>query len=134
MRGDIRLKTDREVTAADTRDYHIAIFGAPWTNPLIERALRQAPIRWTRDAIAAGSRKFDAANHMLSMIYPNPSNPKRYVVINSGHTFHEPDFKGTNALLYPRVGDWAVTDVRTGDVVAEGIFDRNWRLPQSNGN
>jgi len=52
------------------------------------------------------------------------------VVINSGHTFHEADFQRTNALLYPRVGDWAITDVRTGTVVAEGSFNRNWQLPQ----
>jgi hypothetical protein len=67
---------------------------------------------------------------MLSMIYPNPANRRRYVVINSGHTFHEADFQGTNALLYPRVGDWAITDVRTGTVVAEGSFNRNWQLAQ----
>ena len=51
------------------------------------------------------------------------------MVINSGHTFHEAEFKGTNALLYPHVGDWAVTDIRTGAVVAEGVFNRNWQLP-----
>ena len=36
---------------------------------------------------------------------------------------------GTNALLYPRVGDWCVTEIATGKVVAEGVFDRNWKLP-----
>ena len=41
------------------------------------------------------------------MIYPNPLDPTRYVVVNSGHTFGEKEFKGTNALLYPRLGDYA---------------------------
>jgi len=129
MRGDIRVKTDRELTAAEIDANHIVVFGTPWTNPLIESAVRKSPIRWTKGTIIVGNRKFDGKTHILSMIYPNPSNPKRYIVINSGHTFHEADFKGTNALLYPRVGDWAVTDVRSGAVVAEGVFDRNWRLP-----
>ena len=40
------------------------------------------------------------------MIVPNPLNPDRYVVFNSGHTFHEEEFKGTNALLYPI---WGIT-------------------------
>ena len=31
-----------------------------------------------------------------------------YVVLNSGHTFHEDAFRGTNALLYPRLGDYAL--------------------------
>ena len=80
------------------------------------------------EAIVVGDREFDSATHMLSMIYPNPQNPKRYLVINSGHTFHDAEFKGTNVLLNPRVGDWAVTDIGTGKVVAEGVFDRNWKL------
>jgi hypothetical protein len=131
MRGDVRIKSDRDLTPADIEANHIVVFGTPSTSPLIARVLRSAPIRWTRGTIAVGSLKFDGKTHTLSMIYPNPANPKRYIVINSGHTFHEADFKGTNALLYPRVGDWAVTDVRTGEVVAEGTFDRNWRLPET---
>jgi dienelactone hydrolase len=128
MRGDIRVKTDRQLRPPEIEANHIVVFGTPSTNPLIAHAMRTAPIRWTKGAITVGARKFDGKTHMLSMIYPNRSNT-RYIVINSGHTFHEADFKGTNALLYPRVGDWAITDVRTGAVVAEGVFDRNWRLP-----
>jgi hypothetical protein len=130
MRGDIRVKNDREVTPPDVRDYNIVVFGTPSTNPMIGRALVSTPIRCTADSIVVGSRKYDAAHHMLSMIYPNPANRRRYVVINSGHTFHEADFQGTNALLYPHIGDWAITDVRTGTVVAEGSFNRNWQLAQ----
>ena len=128
MRGDVRTKAAPEVTAADHENANIVAFGTPGTNPLIARLLDYAPIHWTKDAIVVGSRKFDASTHMLAMIYPNPDNPRRYIVINSGHTFHESDFKGTNALIYPRAGDWAVTDIQTGRVVAEGVFDRNWQL------
>jgi pimeloyl-ACP methyl ester carboxylesterase len=128
MRGDVPVKTVSEVTPADQRDASIVAFGTPATNSLIAHALKNAPIHWTAKSISVGSRHFDAATHLLSMIYPNPQNPGRYVVINSGHTFHEADFKGTNVLLYPRVGDWAVTEVASGKVVAEGVFDRRWRL------
>lgn len=127
MRGDVRVKTDRDLTSADVRDNNIVVFGTPATNPLLQRSLTGTPAHWTKDDITIAGRKFDAATHMLSMIYPNPANRAKYVVINSGHTFHEKDYLGTNALLYPRVGDWAVTDVRTGEVVAEGVFDRNWK-------
>lgn len=127
MRGDVRIKSDRELTAADVRDHNIIAFGTPATNSVIQRALAGTPARWTKESIQIAGRTFDAATHSLSMIYPNPSNRNRYLVINSGHTFHEKDYLGTNALLYPRVGDWAVTDTRTGEVVAEGVFDRNWK-------
>jgi predicted esterase len=128
MRGDIRTKPAAALTAADQRAHHVVLFGTPASNPRIAAALSKTPVRWTSKQIRVGSRSFDAATHMLSMIHPNPSAPERYLVINGGHTFHEADFKGTNALLFPRVGDWAVTDVRTGAVAAEGVFDRNWQL------
>jgi hypothetical protein len=128
MRGDVPVKTVAELTTSDAQRASMVAFGSPATNPIIEKAVRTTPIHWTEQSITVGDRKFDAATHMLSMIYPNPENPKRYLVINSGHTFHEPEFKGTNVLLYPRVGDWAVTDIATGKVVAEGVFDRNWKL------
>jgi len=128
MRGDVPVKTVREMTKPDEQSSNIVAFGTPANNSVIAHAVKTTPIHWTDNEIVVGDRKFDSTTHMLSMIYPNPDNPKRYLVINSGHTFHEPEFKGTNVLLYPRVGDWAVTDIATGKVVAEGVFDRNWKL------
>jgi hypothetical protein len=69
------------------------------------------------------------------LIYPSPLNPGRYVVLNSGHTFHAEDFRKTNALLYPRLGDYAVLKLPPGkedplaaEVLRAGLFDDFWRL------
>jgi hypothetical protein len=51
----------------------------------------------------------------------------RYIVLNSGHTFGEKEFRGTNALLFPRLGDYAVLK-RDGTVVLAGLFGENWEL------
>ena len=64
---------------------------------------------------------------MPVLIYPNPLNPKRYVVINSGHTFGDEDFRGTNALLYPRLGDYSVV-TPGGDVKLSGFFNESWQF------
>jgi hypothetical protein len=70
------------------------------------------------------------------MIYPNPLNPSRYVVVNSGHTFHEAEFRGNNALVYPRLGDFAVLRPDTNKVTVDtpveqaGFFGDHWELPQ----
>lgn len=128
MRGDVPVKPLSELAPADIRNRNIVAFGSPASNALIARAVKATPVQWTAQSIVVGDRQFDASTHMLSMIYPNPENPKRYLVINSGTTFHEADYKGTNALLYPRVGDWAVTEIASGKIVAEGVFDRNWKL------
>ena len=73
-----------------------------------------------------------------SLIFPNPLNPTRYVVINSGHTLHDAEFIGTNALLFPRLGDIAVQQFESskGGGFTETTqwatsFDSHWKLPQS---
>ena len=59
------------------------------------------------------------------------------MVLNSGHTFHEDAFQGTNALLYPRLGDYALLQLAPTErdplatkVVTAGLFDEFWKLPK----
>ena len=67
---------------------------------------------------------------MPVLIYPNPLNPKRYVVLNSGFTFREYDYLN-NARQVPKLPDFAVIDIdvpvsaRAGGVVAAGFFTRS---------
>ena len=56
-------------------------------------------------------------------------------MLNSGHTFHAADFRGTYALLYPRLGDYAVLkptptekDPTAAEVVTAGLFDDSWQI------
>jgi hypothetical protein len=88
------------------------------------------PIRWSRTGITVGAQTFGAADHVPVLIYPNPLNSTRYVVINSGHTFGDADFRGTNAWLYPRLGDYSVLKAN-GDVVLSGFFDEQWQFKRS---
>jgi hypothetical protein len=61
------------------------------------------------------------------LILPNPRSPNKYIVLNSGHTFHEADFKGTNALLFPRLGDYSLIHAPTNSVIFSRMLDVNWR-------
>jgi hypothetical protein len=113
------------------------LFGDPESNPVIAEALPMLPITWTKEKLVVNGVEYDAKTHVPVLIYPNPLAPGHYVVLNSGHTFHEADFKGTNALLYPRLGDWAVIkptptakDPAAFQVVAAGLFDENWQFPK----
>jgi dienelactone hydrolase len=127
LRGDVRVKDDRAIAARDIADYNLILFGDPGSNSVIADIVGKLPIRWTKTAIAVGTRTFTAADHIPVLVYPNPLNPKRYVVINSGHTFGDADFRGTNAWLYPRLGDYSVLTA-TGDVALSGFFDELWRI------
>jgi hypothetical protein len=73
------------------------------------------------------------------MIYPNPLNPKKYVVINSGITFRE-YAQPNNALQIAYLPDYAVVDLTTppgprwpGKIAAAGFFGENWQLQPNDG-
>ena len=128
MRGDVPVKDAASVSAADIASSNLVLFGDPASNALIAKVAPKLPVKWTADAIELGGKSFDAKSHTLVMIYPNPLNPARYVVLNSGHTMGQKEFMGTNALLYPRLGDYAVIETATGTVKLAGLFDESWRV------
>jgi hypothetical protein len=125
MRADLPIKDDSDVTPEDIEKYHLILFGDPGSNVLIEQLMPQLPFTWSRQTVNMG-KDYPASEHVPVLITVNPKNHHRYVVLNSGHTFGAEDFAGTNALLYPRLGDYAVFRT-SGEVVANGFFDEYWR-------
>jgi len=144
MRGDLPVKDDTDVTEADVRDRHLILFGDPGSNSWIARALPNLPVAWTRDEVSLGGQAQSAKDHAPILICASPLAPDRYMVINSGHTFHEKEFAAFNYLLFPRLGDWAVMKVTQGagqwrpessrfpeEAVRAGYFDEGWREARS---
>lgn len=135
MRGDVRIVDDTDVTAEMIADNHLILFGDPQSNSVLRKVLPELPLKWESDRIGVGARTWTAADHGVALIYPNPLNRSRYVVVNSGHTFHEKDFQSSNAWLFPRLGDIAVQQVSK---TAEGqisattmwseLFNAAWQL------
>ena len=127
MRGNLPVKNDSEVTEADVRDKHLILFGDPGSNSWIAKALPHLPATWSRDDLRLGDQVKSAKDHAPAFISASPLAPNRYVVINSGHTFHESEFAAFNYLLFPRLGDWAVFEVKPEKVVSAGYFDETWK-------
>jgi hypothetical protein len=133
MRGDVRVKKASEVTPDDNKNYNLVLWGDPVSNPLIARLLPKLPVQWTKDAITVGSKSVPAANGVVAMIYPNPFNPAKYIVLNSGLTFREN--QKSNAVQNPQLPDWALIDLSTppdglvpGKVVAADFFNESWKV------
>jgi dienelactone hydrolase len=127
LRADVPTVADGDLTETEIRENHLILFGDPESNRVLAKIAGRLPIVWNTKEIRVGERIFDAANHVLVMVAPNPLNPDRYVVLNSGHTFGETEFRGTNALLFPRLGDYAVLTL-AGRVATAGYFDENWKI------
>jgi hypothetical protein len=130
MRGDIRVKDDKSVSAADIANYNLVLFGDPGSNVMIAKVLGGLPIQWTKNEITVGAQKFPTADHTLVLIYPNPLNPQKYVVLNTGQTFSaNRTIAGTESVFFPRIGDYAVLTTG-GATKTAGFFDESWRLKQ----
>jgi hypothetical protein len=141
MRGDLPVKEDQDITEEDIAGRHLILFGDPSSNSLIAQVVDGLPLQWTKEQIKLGGQTYASAEHVPVLIYPSPlSTNLRYIVLNSGHTFHAADFRGTNALLYPRLGDYAIVKPApaanapaTAQVVRAGLFDDYWQVKEPHG-
>jgi hypothetical protein len=129
-----RAKDDKEIGDADIAQHNLILWGDPGSNAVLAKIADKLPIRWTAESIQVGERKFSTAGHVPVLIYPNPLNPQRYVVLNSGFTFREYDYLN-NARQVPKLPDFAVIDMDVprssrapGGVVEAGFFNDAWQL------
>ncbi|HLX46620.1 MAG TPA: alpha/beta hydrolase-fold protein [Bryobacteraceae bacterium] len=130
-RAHVRVKDDKDVTDADFAKYNVALFGDPGSNRWIAKVQGKLPLRWTRENVSFGEQSFAAADSMPVMIYPNPLNRARYIVINSGLTIEEREYNSDYSM--PQLGDFAVLKVKGGgvpEVAYAGLFDESWQLPK----
>ncbi len=134
FRGDARVKDDAAITDADIAEHNLVLWGDPSSNKLLAKIADKLAIKWDAAGVRVGSQTFASANHVPVMIFPNPLNPKKYVVLNSGFTFREYDYLN-NARQTSKLPDWAVVDVNSpvtsrlpGAIAAAGFFGERWEL------
>ena len=101
---------------------------------VLAKVLPKLPIRWDAYALTIGKNNYSAAEHAPILIYPNPLNPSRYVVLNSSFTFREGSTV-SNSQQTPKLPDWAIIDLKTppsakwpGAVVNAGFFGEQWQF------
>lgn len=135
FRGKVPVIKDTEVTPDIMAEKSLILFGDPGSNSTLAQFLPRLPVKWTKDALVVHGKRYDPETRAASFVYINPMNARRYVVVNSGHTFHEPDFKNSNAWLFPRLADIAVQHFEKTDngyketVEWADFFNNAWRLP-----
>ncbi|HUR59348.1 MAG TPA: hypothetical protein VM029_16655 [Opitutaceae bacterium] len=132
-RGDAPVKDDRSVSADDIANRNLILWGDPSSNAIVAKIVAQLPVQWDAKTLTFRGQTYPAANHAPILVFPNPLNPKRYVVLNSGIDFRA-DGYGNNALQTPKLPDWAIVDLRTpagprwpGKMVDAGFFDEDWK-------
>jgi hypothetical protein len=134
-RGELPITNEYGITPNEIMEKHLILFGDPSSNFLLANILPKLPLKWTKDEIEFAGKKYKASEHVPVMIFPNPLNPQRYVVLNTGHTFPSEDYNKTNAMLYPRLGDYAILrmtptakNAAAYEVATAGLFDESWQV------
>jgi len=127
FRGDARVKNDTDVTDDDIKNHNLILWGDPKSNAILAKIADKLPLKEFGDST------------VTLLIYPNPLNPKKYVVLNSGFTFREYDYLN-NARQVPKLPDYAVVDVTNGSnsrypgkIVRAGFFGEKWELLPNDG-
>jgi len=134
MRGNDRVVIDTDLTQDQIAAFNLVCFGDFYGNRFLASIAGGLPVQWQDDQITVGGQSFDAASHALTMVYPNPKNPSRYVVVNSGLTFREFS-NSTNSRQIAMLPDWAVIDITKpadgifpGRIAAADFFDESWQV------
>ncbi len=134
FRAKPRVVDDIDLTRDDIENSNLILWGDAGSNLLIERIIDQLPLNWTSDTLALGQAEAGAVTHVPVLIFPNPLNPNRYVVLNSGFTFSRFGHM-SNATQTPKLPDWALVDItkpyNAGDpdcIAAAGFFNERWQL------
>ncbi len=127
FRGDARVKDDSQVSDADIAAHHLVLFGDPQSNKLLARIVDKLPIHWSAQTVKVGDKTFPAATHAPAFIFPNPLNPRRYVVVNSGFTFAAAG-NASNAQQTPKLPDYAVFEMAGNTVALADFFNEQWQV------
>ena len=134
FRGDVIIRPDIEVTEKDLAHSNLILWGDADSNAVIADIIHRLPISWDEEKIKVGDTKYSAKDHSLILIYPNPLNEEKYIVLNSSFTFREFAYLN-NARQVPMLPDWAIVDLKTkagfvspGKVEKAGFFDEKWQL------
>ncbi len=134
FRGDAQVRRDTAITDAEIASSNLILWGDPGSNKVLARIADQLPVKWRADGVMVGNNRYPADTHVPILIYPNPLNPKKYIVLNSGFTFREFDYLN-NARQTPKLPDYAVVDTTTppdtrypGRIVLAGFFNESWQL------
>ena len=126
------VKEQHWLRQADRAKYHVVLFGDPGSNKWIAKLDGRLPVKWSRDTITIGGHSFPAKESFPALIYPNPLNPAKYVVLNTGLTIEDRGYNGDYGT--PLWGDYAIVKAKTGadvpDLLVAGLFDEGWKLPE----
>ncbi len=129
-------KADTQVTPADIETHSLVIVGTPEGNTLLRKVAPHLPITVQGNAILVGAKRYPGENNAAALIYPNPLNPARYVVVHTAASLRGLFYAAHLPEILPDyiVYDGSTWQRKMGRVLDErpvldaGFFDKHWQV------
>lgn len=124
------VRSEKEISENDIRQAHLVIFGSPQNSELLAKIAKKLPVQLDDKNILIKSRAFEGETVAIRLIYPNPVNPEKYLVI----------FGALTPQAYQSLPEWRPNDRKFenqpeitiydgGDQpIFNAFFDMNWKL------
>jgi predicted esterase len=129
-----RIFKDTELSEADMKKYSLILFGSAEANLVTKKLSDKIPLKISSEEIEITGKKFPAKNACITMIYPNPLNAERYVLVigatsSSGMFFSDNTYPDDDFVIQ----DGAIPNSYLGRTkeklsIAHGSFDYNWQI------
>jgi pimeloyl-ACP methyl ester carboxylesterase len=131
-----RLFKDTELTGKDATAYSLLLIGGPEANRVTAQISKTVPLKIEGDQIIIDDKSFLAPESAVQIIYPNPLNSKRYVLVTAatsaeGMSLANPlskDQEIWDFIVYRRKKLSRRQGPLSKEVLLSGIFDYRWRL------
>ena len=119
-----RRKLDRDVDSDDLSAYNLVLIGNPADNEPLAHVLQQLPVTVQPDGVSIGGGWHAGQDVGFVVIFPNPLNRERYLVIvdSNAATWKMPDYN----FALKGFSDYAIWD-GNGFIRDSGVFDSRWK-------
>ncbi|TGV03424.1 PHB depolymerase family esterase [Flavivirga rizhaonensis] len=127
------LKTDYEVMDTDIQSSNLILLGNQYTNKIFKAIYKQTPLKVEKDYIELDGRKFKGNALGYYMVYPNPLNPKKYMVLIGGNDLSKVTLDKRN-LAEDGFFDYEIFNYRyrIAEIIDKGYFNQYWKLSNKN--
>jgi hypothetical protein len=124
LQSGFERKADNEVNDTDIANKNLVLIGTPTQNRLVARIAGQLPVAFRDDGLKIGDKIYKGDKLGLVMVYPNPLNPKRYVLLMPEEYWGDKvwDYPDYLVMQAPKDGKGR------GNILARGTFNSRWQL------
>jgi poly(3-hydroxybutyrate) depolymerase len=142
----IRIFKDTEIDDFSKSDYSLILLGWIGENMLAKEMQSKVPLTVSDSLITIDAGKIRIHDAGVQMIYPNPFNPYRYVLVRAGSSplgmamtdfaMNDTDFSIVDSRNMDISKNGSFFDIingrNNGKIITCGYFDNNWKYQEKN--